>query len=173
MRSILSLVVIAALLSACRSNEHLVTEERQDSSWRLDSVKESVIRDIETVNIPAAEASMVISVNDLKDLPSGAGYEASAGRAKVRTTRQGEDLLIAAHCDSLEIVYQNLSRELHHYKSIALRESVTEKESVKQLTREGPSGWQWFQIHGFRVLLIINLLLLILKRLKIWQRLFY
>lgn len=173
---LLSCFILLVMAAGCRTNEHVSTLERQGIYGRLDSIRETVTRDVEKISVPIEKAELVLSVDKLSALPLGALYENSSGRARVSVARQGGDLLVMAHCDSLELAFQNVTRELHHYRSTSHFENAREIETTRQLAREGPSSWQWFQIWGFRLLLLLISIYLLLKRLnfsKLWQRMFY
>lgn len=52
-------------------------------------------------SIPAAQAQLTIPTQNLIDLPEGAKYGASRGRANVEAQRQGDTIILTGRCDSV------------------------------------------------------------------------
>lgn len=52
---------------------------------------------------------IAVPISSLHDLPIGAGYERSIGRASARLVRTGRDTVsLTAHCDSLQVLVDEL-----------------------------------------------------------------
>lgn len=52
-------------------------------------------------SIPAAQAQVTIPMQSLNDLPEGAKFGDSSGRATVEALRQGDNIILTGRCDSV------------------------------------------------------------------------
>lgn len=83
--------------SAAVSADVAVTAARKMQELLADRRSSTLIQE----PIPAQEAALTISFQNLFDLPEGAGYRHRDGRASVDIRRQGDSLTVTGHCDSL------------------------------------------------------------------------
>ena len=107
---------------------------------------------------------MNLNVDDLVNLPSGASFQVSEGNATGTVTKNEDNTLeFTANCDSLTLLIETLEKEVYRFQSenTVLKDRLSEQKT--EVIKE-PNGWQWFQIYGFRVLLIINIII------TVWQR---
>ncbi|MGN1211755.1 MAG: hypothetical protein ACI4TM_08710 [Candidatus Cryptobacteroides sp.] len=68
--------------------------------------------------IPQAEAQMTIPTQNLMDLPEGAKYGTSNGRATVEVEKQGDKIVATSRCDSI-------ARRCEFYERQAFRQQST------------------------------------------------
>lgn len=69
-------------------------------------------------SVPAAQAQMTIPTQSLIELPEGAKYGISDGRANVEAERKGDTIILTGRCDSLE-------RKFSIYERTAFRQRNT------------------------------------------------
>lgn len=113
---------------------------------------------------------MNLNLDDLVNLPLGASFQVSEGNATGTVTKNNDNTLeFTANCDSLTLLVESLEKEVYRFQSenLVLKDKLSEQKT--EVVKE-PSGWQWFQIYGFRLLLIINIAILLWQKvnLKKW-----
>lgn len=111
---------------------------------------------------------MTLSSEQINDLPVGASYQDKSGNATGTVKKTEKGIEFTANCDSLNILIDQLTTEVHRYKSenSALKTTLSEQKviEVNVLT-----GWQHFQLKGFWLLLIV-LTILIFNKSNLWQK---
>lgn len=75
--------------------------------------------------IPESEAKVDIPMQNLLDLPDGAGYTAKDGRASVSVQRHGDNITVTGKCDSI-------ARQCLFYEREVFRQR-SEADSLKQV----------------------------------------
>lgn len=166
------LIVLMALLASCKATRIVTGSNEEKSITELDSVHTIIDRDVKAITVPRESATITLTDVKLKELPEMASYNKSMGRASANVTRLNNEIVFTAECDSVTMLLENTRVMLLRYKQLA-ESSVSNSFLKEQIIVREPTSWQWFQIYGFRILLAINLLLIIFKRLKIWQKIFY
>lgn len=117
--------------------------------------------------IPQTTATLTLTSIQIDELPVGATYQAKDGNASgtVRKTEEN-NIEFTANCDSLLVLIEELNKEVYHFQAenTALKTELMEQkiEVVKE-----PTGWQWFQIYGFWILVLYELVRILLKRFKL------
>ena len=186
-RGHLVLLLAAALSVACGPTKELTAYQQTDKSqesvlqvldakanqsaldsllFRYQNLQEemTVLKATFAESIPAASAQVTIPTQSLLDLPEGAKYGTSNGRASVEAERQGNTIVVTGKCDSvarrcavleqtafrqcntidsLRAVINTLNSEL---SQIALEsESKTASTTLVTEKRKPPrSGGKWF-----------------------------
>ena len=116
--------------------------------------------------IPSQEATVNIPIQNLLDLPEGAGYTSRNGRASVNLHKDGDNIVVTGHCDSLARLCLFCEQEVFRRRSEAdsLRETIsrmealqTEKETVdhteqnlsESVKEKPPATWYKWLLAGF------------------------
>lgn len=115
---------------------------------------------------PRTTARQNLTLEALHNLPVGGRYEAKDGNATGTIEKKPDGSLeFTANCDSLTLLVESLTKEVFRYKNenAELKTNIKEEktEEVNILT-----GWQWFQIYGFRVYVFLTLLIIAYKKIK-------
>lgn len=97
----------AAVTDAGVSRREAVLTEQEHQAVR------KLLRTLEPVS--ASEARMGLKIQNLLDLPEGAGYHVKDGRASVNVERRGDSLEITGGCDSI-------ARQCLYYEETAFRQ---------------------------------------------------
>lgn len=166
------LIGLVLVFASCKSTRSMVESDLRETSSEVDSVhivKESTTK---LVTVPKESARLTLTEAKIKELPHEASYSISSGRAHANVMRLNDAIVFTANCDSVTMLLQNTRVMMLRYKKLA-DTLLSTTHTTEQVIVKEPTSWQWFQIHGFRLLLIFNLLLLIIKKTKIWQRIFY
>lgn len=166
------LIGLVLVFASCKSTHSIVESDVHKTSSEIDSVH--IVKEITTksVTVPKESAQLTLTEAKIKELPHEASYSISSGRAHANVTRWNDAIVFTADCDSVTMLLQNTRIMMLRYKKLA-DSLLSTTHTTEQVIVKEPTSWQWFQIYGFRILLIINLLLLIIKKTKIWQRIFY
>lgn len=120
-----------------------------------------VTQTTKTVTTPRATAKLNVDPSLLPNLPKGAKFEDKQGNATATLTVADDGTLeITANCDSLTLLIDQLTTEVYRYKenNKALETQLKEKET------KGLSGWQNFEIYGFRVCMVLLTIFIIYKK---------
>jgi len=166
------LISLVLVFASCKSTHSIVESDVHKTSSKIDSVH--IVKEITTksVTVPKESAQLTLTEAKIRELPNEASYSISSGRAHANVTRLNDAIVFTADCDSVTMLLQNTRIMMLRYKKLA-DSLLSTTHTTEQVIVKEPTGWQWFQIYGFRLLLIFNLLLLIIKKTKIWQRIFY
>lgn len=116
------------------------------------------------MSLPEEKAQIAIPISSLRDLPLAAGYEKRIGRASVNMIRAGPDTLsITAHCDSLELIIDELMIEQKRLEGLNAQLSSrldTEVSKTSEPIKSSSFGPLW------TLVFVLLILLLLLWRLK-------
>ncbi len=155
-------MLIALCATSCSVSKRTAEHEQHsraavaahaDSLQTAALARQTIIR----VNSPVAAESLSMSIpmQNLRNLPAGAGWSKRKGRANLRLRVVHDTLLVDASCDSLQRLvelYESRTaayqRQAAHNALLANRESRLRKEEVRQT-------------HGLWVRASIGLLLII------------
>ncbi len=162
--SFIFLIIIS--LSSCKTTERTIDHKQDTIVEKNDSISERTERDVIPFFVPASLAQLNLSKSALDKLPPGAMYQSRSDNATATVTRIDSVFIFKANCDSLTILTESLRTEVFHLKgeNIVLKEHLSQQD-IKVINE--PTSWQWFQIHGFRVLVIINLIILLWQKRKL------
>jgi hypothetical protein len=151
--------MFAILATSCRSTKTAIEKETVQTRQELDSVSEKVTFETRLLTTPRATAKLNLSLEQLQDLPVGGKYQAKDGNATGTIEKKPDGSLeFTANCDSLTLLVESLTKEVYRYKNEnAELKTNTKEEKVVEVNRL--SGWQWFQIYGFRIYFSLTLLL--------------
>ena len=153
------MLLIALLSWSCRSSKQMIVSENVESHQRTDSVSLLMEKITRPIVIPQATARMEIPSGSLLKLPLGANFQAKSGNATATITHMESGYEITANCDSLNVLVTDLRTEVYHLN----QENTALKTNFKEQKTVGLSGWQWFQIYGFRILIVGLLIFLLWK----------
>ena len=114
------------LLCSCQTQKSLVSENKQENRFANVSkmVNDSVIHrrqsEIKIETVQADTAKLNLNPADIAKLPPGASFYQKSGRAtiNIRQTAAG-NMDIIATCDSLNILYENLTIEYERYRKMS------------------------------------------------------
>ena len=103
---------------------------------------------------------MEIPVESLRNLPEGSSYSEKSGQANVvvKYVPQTETVFVYATCDSLQILCENLQREMTRIRS------DSEKEKIEIEINNFRSGFRWGAISASLLAIGIVLGWMVLKR---------
>lgn len=141
---------VAAAESATVQN-CVTTDQRQEGEKKLLYATEG---------IPEAESKMSVAIQNLLDLPEGAGYSEKNGRATVTVEREGDRLKVTGHCDSIErkcLWYEeacyrqrqradSLEAEVYKLEAMLTESLIQEadsREDEAEETKKPPNRWGW------------------------------
>ncbi|MGE4590004.1 MAG: hypothetical protein AB7E34_10585 [Acidaminococcaceae bacterium] len=162
--SFIFLIIIS--LASCSITERTIDRQQDTNVEKNDSISERTERDVTPYFVPASLAQLNLSKSELDKLPPGAMYQSRSDNATATVTRVDSVFVFKANCDSLTILVESLRTEIFHLnsKNTVLKEYLSQQD-IKVINE--PTSWQWFQIHGFRVLIIINLIILLWQKRKL------
>ena len=162
-------ILLVLVMVGCLPSRQVAEHSSQERNFRIDSLRDITSVELVPVTVPRSLAQIALSSDEIDRLPLRAVYEQSSGRARAVVEKVGTQIVFTAECDSVTMVLEHVTRELDRYRLEvdSLRTDSMTKEQV--IVRE-PTGWQWFQIHGFRVLLGVCLLFISFKKLQGWRK---
>lgn len=121
-----AILPIALLTTSCCATKQATQNHREIR----DSVVIREVREVVPVKIPESTVEMEIPIENLHNLPEGSSYSEKSGQARVEVKYvaipgEPEIIVVTATCDSLQVLCENLRRDL-----IRIRED-TEKEKTE------------------------------------------
>jgi hypothetical protein len=164
-------ILILVVIFGCKTQKIETVRDAYVSSSSTDTVI-ITMRDTTVVyRVPESNATITISQSGLNELPYKAGYVEKNGQATVSVQKtENGDYKVSANCDSLLFFLHEKESEITHLKS-QNSELVEKTEKREVETIKEPSGFQWFQIWGFRVLSAVLILFITIKKMTLWQKL--
>lgn len=105
------------------------------------------------ITTPQTTATLNLTPKQIEELPIGASFQTKDGNATGTVKKIGDNNIeFIANCDSLNLLVESLNKEVYRYKedNKALVTKINKQETV------GLSGWEWFQIYGFRIYIILT-----------------
>lgn len=162
-----ALIMLFALSGmSCRSSKQSVEKESLQNKMLQDSVSEKITRETKLLTTPRTTARQTLTPKQLDDLPVGGIYQAKDGNATGTIEKKPDGSLeFTANCDSLMLVVETLSKEVYRLN----KEKTEIKESLKEQKTEETNkltGFQWFQIYGFRIYVLLTIIIIIYKNIK-------
>lgn len=183
----LALIIVMFCLSGCttakltRSRQSLTQTEQAKSGTTTGVAEQQVDKNLQKTEellqgqtittltregIPESEAKVDVPIQNLLDLPDGAGYTAKDGQAQLSVQRYGDNIMIIGKCDSIarqcffyerEVFRQrseadSLKRVISHLEQTNAVSSETYKaerdtaESIKK--KPSPTWYKWLLV-GF------------------------
>lgn len=114
---------IALSISSCCATRRITQESHRELR---DSVVIREVRETIPVKIPESRVEMEIPVENLRNLPEGSSYSEKSGQANVvvKYVPQTETVFVYATCDSLQILCENLQREMLRIRFDAEKEKT-------------------------------------------------
>lgn len=158
---IMSVLVLSAGCSSTRK-----VESARVDVITADTLIHYRIEKQEVVTIPSSSANLRISEDQLRSIPEDAVFMKKESRASVVVAKKNNIIEVTATCDSLNIIVESLESEIIRLKHHQINEM---SETVKEITIKEPSGLQWFQIWGFRLMLVAIALYVILKKVRLFN----
>lgn len=152
------IMMFALFAASCRSTKTAIEKETVQTRQELDSVSEKVTLETRLMTTPTTTAKQNLSLDQLQDLPVGGKYQAKDGNATGTIEKKPDGSLeFTANCDSLTLLVESLTKEVYRYKNEnAELKTNTKEEKIVEINRL--SGWQWFQIYGFRIYFSLTVL---------------
>lgn len=89
--------------------------EFQAKTVLQETVDSMVFHKVEAEVIPPDSAQTRIPTQSIADLPDGAKFGTQSGRASVELTKQGDDVIVSARCDSV-------ARKCEYYERVVFRQ---------------------------------------------------
>lgn len=160
----IALITISALSgTSCQSSKKTLEKEMVQTRQEVDSVSEKVTSETRLLTTPRTTARQNLTLDQLKSLPSGGKYQSQDGNATGTIEKLPDGSLeFTANCDSLTLLVESLTKEVYRYKNEkAELETKLKEEKVVEVNKV--SGWQWFQIYGFRIYLILTFIFIAYK----------
>lgn len=142
-------------VTSCRSQKVTTEKEHQETTIQADSTSVVVEKITEVITTPQTTAKLNLTQKQIEELPIGAVYEAKDGNA-TGTVRKTADnnIEFTANCDSLNLLVESLNKEVYRYQ----KDNKALVTKLKEQKEVGLSGWQHFQIYGFRIYIILTLI---------------
>lgn len=168
MKAVISVFTLLLILTGCNTWRKVVETDSLEHVARTDSIIERINTEIKPVNIPVSLSVMLIPNDQLRSLPEGGSFTKKEGRATSTVTRRGESFEFSANCDSLSVLVESVTRDLYRSRTESDSLRLIVKEFKTEVIKE-PSGWQWFQIWGFRLMLAAVALYVLFKNVDVWQ----
>jgi NH3-dependent NAD+ synthetase len=113
------------------------------------------------VTTPQTTAKLSLTQKQIDELPIGAVYEAKDGNASgtVRKTKDN-NIEFTANCDSLHFMLEYAIKEVYRLnkEKTELKNSLKEEKIVEV---NKLNGWQYFQIYGFRIYVILTIIYIV------------
>lgn len=152
-----AIIPIVLFLSSCCATKQIA---QQSHSEVKDSVIIREVREITPVKIPESKVEMQIPVENLRKLPEGSSYTEKSGQANVvvKYIPRTETVYVYATCDSLQVLCENLQRDL-----IRIR-SDSEKEKTEIKVNNFKNGFRWGAITASIAALLIAAVWITIKR---------
>ena len=142
---------------ATKTEETLIRE-----TIRTDTVRHELFIEVKPVFVPGSKAQINLIPERLNNLTDGASFIAKQGTATAIITKRGEEFEFIANCDSISMLLEKITESYYHYRSEAdSLQQIVNKE--KNIIINEPTGLQWFQIWGFRVMVLFVFVFFILK----------
>gem|GEM_PF-3336992 len=171
MRSIKCINVVLLILvlfgSSCKSQKDLMEKDTTTDRQHIEQEIQRIEKEVKVVTTPQTTATIAVENMELDKLPVGAIYQAKDGNATATIKKTDKGIEFTANCDSLNLLIEQLTKEVYRYKSdstaLVHKERQQQTIEVNKLTSS-----QSFQIWGFRSLVVIAIVL-ILKKFNIWQ----
>lgn len=155
---------IALSISSCCATKQIAQESHREVR---DSVVIREVRETIPVKIPESRVEMEIPVENLRNLPEGSSYSEKSGQANVvvKYVPQTETVFVYATCDSLQILCENLQREMLRIRF------DTEKEKTEIRVDNFRKGF-WVGVISLSVLAILigAAWITIKRKLKIFKK---
>lgn len=171
MKTKISLLLLFVLLFvSCKSTRSIVDNNVSERSMQTDSVHEKIEIRVKPVVVPQSSAEIKLTEDKIKSLPQNASYSTSSGRAHATITKVDDEIVFSADCDSVLLLLEHTTNTMIQYKN--LNESLIQQmNSETQVVINEPTSWQWFQIHAFRVMLVLCVLIFSFKKIVPWLKL--
>lgn len=142
-------------VSSCRSQKVTTEKEHQETTIQADSTSVVVEKITEVITTPQTTAKLNLTQKQIEELPIGAVYEAKDGNATGTVRKTADDNIeFTANCDSLNLLVESLNKEVYRYQ----KDNKALVTKLKEQKEVGLSGWQHFQIYGFRIYIILTLI---------------
>ncbi len=113
----------AGMTDSVMQTDVTVTQSRHSVNG---TARTTVMEQSQTV--PESSATLTVTMTNLRDLPEGASYRASDGRAGIELMRHGDEICATGHCDSVSRLYR-------YYFDMNLRQSETVDSLMWELDR--------------------------------------
>lgn len=99
-------------------------------------------------------------------MPVGGKYQARDGNATGTIEKRADgSLKFTANCDSLTLLVESLTKEVYRInKNKTELKTNLKEEKVVEVNKL--RGFQWFQIYGFRVYVLLTFFFIIYKTIK-------
>lgn len=147
--------LFALFVTSCRSQKVTTEKEHQETTIQADSMSVVVEKITEVITTPQTTAKLNLTQKQIEELPIGAVYEAKDGNATGTVRKTADDNIeFTANCDSLNLLVESLNKEVYRYQ----KDNKALVTKLKEQKEVGLSGWQHFQIYGFRIYIILTLI---------------
>ena len=101
-----------------------------------ESVDSMITHRVEAEVIPPDSAQTRIPTQSIADLPEGASFSSQSGRASVELTKQGDDVIVSARCDSV-------ARKCEYYERTVFRQR-SQIDSLQNMLNDTRNSVQTF-----------------------------
>lgn len=138
---LVSIMLLALLVASCSTTKQMAQSQSRE-------VKDSLViretREAIPVIVPESKAQLMIPMENLRKLPSGAAYSEKSGQATVEAkyvpnnpvTGEPEYIIVTSTCDSLQLLCWKQEKELIRIRNDTEKEKIEIKEdAAKQKNR--------------------------------------
>lgn len=162
-----ALILLFALFgSSCRSQKVTIEKEHQEVQHQTDSTSVVVEKETKVITTPQTTAKQTLTPKQLEDLPVGGKYQAKDGNATGTIEKKADGSLeFTANCDSLTLLVESLTKEVYRLNK-EKTELKTNLKEEKVVEVNKLNGFQWFQIYGFRIYVLLTFIFIIYKNIK-------
>lgn len=161
---ILFLLLISIV--GCKAPKTMIEKESENNVAVLDSVNEKITKETKLLTTPQTTAKQTLTPKQLEDLPVGGKYQAKDGNATGTIEKKDDGSLeFTANCDSLTLLVESLTKEVYRLNK-EKTELKTNLKEEKVVEVNKLSGFQWFQIYGFRIYVLLTFIFIIYKNIK-------
>ena len=152
-----SIMLNALFVASCGSTKKMTESARAT----VDSVLLKEVRQVINIPIPLSKVELKIPTQSLHSLPPGASFSGKKGQAGVKVEAIGDTVYVSATCDSLQVQCERYEKELTRIRS------DTDKQVTELKKNTFQTAFKWCST-GFIAGVILTLIVLIIKKKKIW-----
>lgn len=155
--ALVSITLTALSVTSCGSTKKMTESARTIT----DSVLLKEVRQVINIPVPLSKVELKIPTQSLRSLPPGASFSEKKGQAGVKVEAIGDTVYVSATCDSLQVQCERYEKELTRIRS------DTDKQVTELKKNTFQTAFKWCST-GFIAGVILTLIVIIIKKKKIW-----
>lgn len=111
---------------SCAGKKQVVQEYNRKEQT---DVETTLIKTTKPITVPQSSVELILSLENLRDLPPGASYHDKSGQANLNVVSDGGNLIITSSCDSLQLVIEQWE---FRYNKLLREHEELQKTEVKE-----------------------------------------